>query len=51
MPNQKNLSDHINNILNELRIIQKNPNFPGPEHGIPGMIGAGERLAVNEWRH
>lgn len=43
MPNQKNLSDHINNILNELRIIQKNPNFPGPEHGIPGMIDAGER--------
>lgn len=44
------LKDIIGNIIYELKIIQALEDFPGPNHGFPGLIDAGEHgsLLVNE---
>ncbi|MBT9287819.1 hypothetical protein KL771_00010 [Hyphomicrobiaceae bacterium 22] len=44
------LKDIIGSILAELKAIQAAQDFPGPNHGFPGLIDAGEHgsLLVNE---
>jgi hypothetical protein len=43
------LKDVIDSILAELKVIQAADDFPGPNHGFPGLIAAGDRgsLLVN----
>lgn len=44
------LKDIIGSIIAELKAIQAAEDFPGPNHGFPGLIDAGDRgsLLVNE---
>lgn len=43
------LKEIIGGILAELKVIQAANDFPGPNHGLPGLIAAGDRgsLLVN----
>ena len=44
------LKDIIGSIIAELKAIQVTDEFPGPNHGFPGLIDGGDRgsLLVNE---
>ena len=43
------IKDIIGEIIAELKMLQETPDLPGPDHGFPGLIDAGDRgsLLVN----